>query len=158
MSTNTKRKVAYIATIRREGDEYVARDESGSKRAWGAVSMCDPRTPATLARSLFHAEEIGNSRITEGVLGKGAIEVEILDFSEPKPVESAEANTNANNLVSLDIYGHNLEINIDGLDSCRSAACYTNPLLAHCLERVIDDLRKASNELATLTELTKGGE
>jgi hypothetical protein len=151
--TQTKqppRRIAYIATIRREGDEYVARDDSGSKRAWGKV--CSNLMPSfqNVATYLFHQEEIGNVWH-----GHGVICAEILDFS--KPSESPVAET-CEVTIAIESTADELRTRIKTLDKARSAACYDNPLLAHCLERVIGDLRKAANELATLAELTKGGE
>lgn len=139
-TTETQRRVAYIATIRRDGDEYVARDESGSRRASVVARYCDTTTADRLAISLFGPKAVGCARVSGN-----AIEVEIME----EPLDT-------HRLGAASIYIRDA-ILVD-LDNLHSAACHSNPLLAHCLERILIDLRKSADELAMLATLTKGGE
>lgn len=69
--------IAYVATIRREGNSYVARDANGDLRTRGeALAAIDGEalTGRALAEYLYHDDEIGRVRI----LPDGATRVEIL--------------------------------------------------------------------------------
>jgi hypothetical protein len=49
-------KSSYVVTIKREHDEWIARDEKGRKRTWGKWKIFV--TVNEVAAYLFHAEEI----------------------------------------------------------------------------------------------------
>lgn len=71
-----KPKIAYIATIRREGTRYYAYDEKGDWRAYGDAADAPATSGRLLAEFLFHPQEIASVKVMNGVTC-----VEIIDFS-----------------------------------------------------------------------------
>lgn len=69
-----KKGSSYIVTIRREGDEWVARDAGGNRRAWAEARDGVLLVGRGLAGHLFQSAEIG-SVVT---LTDGSVQVEVL--------------------------------------------------------------------------------
>lgn len=137
---------SYIVMIVRRKAEFVAIDSNGSKRAWGNVDGCKGRSPRDLAEYLFHAVEIES--VTPGV---GDVLAVVKIIAGP-PTENVVAETiaSAAHVLNRDV--------VAVLNRHRSIACETNPLLAHCLERVIGDLRRSMDELNQIAILSKAHE
>ena len=130
----------YLVQIVQRGVQYVAVDSAGNARAWGRRDAYKGSTPQELAEFLYHREEIVEA---VAVKGNASVCVKLIDYHRSASESMAEA------VASLDC-----DV-IAVLNRHRSAACESNPLLAHCIERVLADLRRAKDELGQILVLAR---
>ncbi len=158
-TTETQRRVAYIATIKREGDEWVAYTQD---RIIVARIKCDKCKSATAAAQKMFAYGVFGGFVSPSSRHKCRVKIfEEQSLIPPVTIPSSKNSkskaspTAASCSFVFEEQADSICTAIESLDHIRSKSCHSNPLLAYCLEHILVDLRKAADELAMLA---KGGE